>query len=100
MSHIFFQNFSMNEWGSLIAHIYSVAKATTLVYLFHERSYVASLVGIAAILIKLRLLIQQYFDIADYVVSSYRQSSPIGVRLGSYQGTWQAIGMCQSPLAV
>ena len=69
MSHIFFQNFSMNEWGSLIAHIYSVAKATTLVYLFHERSYVASLVGIAAILIKLRLLIQQYFDIADYVGS-------------------------------
>jgi hypothetical protein len=100
MSHIFFQNFSMNEWGSLIAHIYSVAKATTLVYLFHERSYVASLVGIAAILSQLRLLIQQYFDIADYVVSSYRQSSPIGVRLGSYQGTWQAIGMCQSPLAV
>ena len=89
----------MNEWRSFIAHIYSVAKATTLVYLSPARGYVASHVGIAAILSQLRLLIQQYFDIADYVVSFYGQSSSIGVRLGSYQGTWQAIEMYQSPLA-
>jgi hypothetical protein len=31
--------------------------------------YGLSLVGIAAILPQLRLLIQQYFDIGDYVVS-------------------------------
>jgi hypothetical protein len=39
------------------------------VYLFHELGYEASHVGIAAILPHLRLLIQQYFDIADYAGS-------------------------------
>jgi len=47
----------------------------------------------------LRLLIQQYFDIADYVGSSYGKSSLIGARLGSNQGTWQVTEMCQSPHA-
>jgi len=56
-------------------------------------------VGISAILPQLRLLIQQYFDIADYVGSPYGQSSLIGAPLGSYQGTWQATEMWQSPLA-
>ena len=46
-----------------------VAEATALVYVFHELGYEASLVGIAAILPHLRWLIQQYFDIADYVGS-------------------------------
>ena len=84
----------MNALRSIITRIYSVAKSTALVYLFHELGYEASLVGIPAILPQLRLLIQQYFDI-----TAYGQSSLIGARLGSYQGTWQAIEMCQSPLA-
>jgi hypothetical protein len=53
----------MNAFRSLIANIYSVADATALVYLFHELEYGLTLVGIAAILPQLRLLIQQYFDI-------------------------------------
>jgi hypothetical protein len=44
-------------------HIY--AKAPTLTYSFHG----SSLVGIAVILPELRLLIQQYFNIVDYVCS-------------------------------
>jgi hypothetical protein len=42
-------------------HVY--AKAPTLAYSSHELGEEASLVGIAAILSELRLLIQQYFDI-------------------------------------
>jgi len=89
----------MNALRSIATHIYLVAKSTALVYLFQELGNEASLVGIAAIVPQLRLLIQQYFDIAAYVGSPYGQPSPIGARLGSYQGTWQAIEMCQSPLA-
>ena len=75
----------MNAFRSLIAHIYSVAKANTLVYLFHDLGSGVSLVGIADIFPQLRVLNQQYFDIADYVGSYYGQSGLIGARLGSYR---------------
>ena len=52
-------------------HVYT--KALTLSYSFHELVDEASLVGIAAILPELRLLIQEYFDIVDYVGSLYGQ---------------------------
>jgi hypothetical protein len=52
----------MNAFRSLLANIYSVADATALVYVFHELGYELSLVGIAAILPQLRLLIQQYIS--------------------------------------
>ena len=52
-------------------HVY--AKAPTRAYSFHELGDEASLVGIAAILPELCLLIQQYFDIVDYVGSLYGQ---------------------------
>jgi hypothetical protein len=48
-------------------HVYAKAPA-----FFHELSDEASLVGIVA-LPELRLLIQQYFNIMDYVVSPYGQ---------------------------
>jgi hypothetical protein len=48
-------------------HVY--AKAPTLTYSFHELGDGSSLVGIAVILPELRLLIQQYFNIVDYVCS-------------------------------
>ena len=48
-------------------HVYT--KALTLSYSFHELVDEASLVGIAAILPHLHLLIQQYFDITNYVGS-------------------------------
>ena len=47
------------------------AKATALDYSFHKLGNEASLVGVAAILLELRLLIQQYFDVVDYVGSLY-----------------------------
>jgi hypothetical protein len=43
------------------------AKAPTLAYAFHVLGAKASLVGIAAILPELPLLIQIYFDIVDFV---------------------------------
>ena len=43
------------------------AKAPALAYSFHELGAKASLVGIAAILPELPLLIQIYFDIVDFV---------------------------------
>ena len=43
------------------------AKASALVYLFHELGAEASLVGIVDILPELPLLIQIYFDIVDFV---------------------------------
>jgi hypothetical protein len=43
------------------------AKAPALAYSFHELGAEASLVGIAAILPELPLLIQIYFDIVDFV---------------------------------
>ena len=49
----------MKTLRSIITHIYSVAKYTVLIYLFHELRYEASLVAIAAILPQLPLLIQQ-----------------------------------------
>ena len=52
-------------------HVYT--KALTLSYSFHELVDEASLAGIAAILPELRLLIQQYFYIVDYVGSLYGQ---------------------------
>ena len=86
----------MNAFRSLIANIYSVADATALVYLFHELEYGLSLVGIASILPQLRLLIQQYFDIGGLRCFILR---PIKSRFCSYQGTWQATEIWQSPLA-
>jgi hypothetical protein len=65
-------------------------KAPELAFSFHE-------LGDEASLPDLRLLIQQYFDIVDYVVSLYGQTRPIRALLCSYQGTWQA--KYQSPLA-
>jgi hypothetical protein len=44
---------------------------------------------------QLRLLIQQYFDIGGLRCFILR---PIKSRFGSYQGTWQATEMWQSPL--
>jgi len=50
-------------------HMY--AKAPPLAYSFHELCDKAPLVGSSVILPELRLLIQQYFDIVDYVGSLY-----------------------------
>jgi hypothetical protein len=50
-------------------HVYT--KAPAFIYSFHELGDEASLVGIAAILPELCLLIQQYFDIVDYIGSLY-----------------------------
>jgi hypothetical protein len=53
-------------------HVY--VKVPALVYSFHELGDEASLVvGIVTILPELHLLIQQYFDIADYFGSLYGQ---------------------------
>jgi hypothetical protein len=54
-----------------IHHLY--AKAPSLTYSFHELGNEASLVEISAILPEWCLLIQQYFDIVDYVGSLYGQ---------------------------
>jgi hypothetical protein len=61
---IFLENFWMKTQEHLIS-----SQTIALVYLLHELGYEASLVGNSAILPHLRLLIQQYFDIADYVGS-------------------------------
>ena len=67
----------MNVWRSLLLsgeynhHVY--AKASELEYSFNELGHESSLVGIAAILPELLFLIQQYFDIVDYVGSLYGQ---------------------------
>ena len=48
-------------------------KAPALTYSFHELGDEFSLVGITVILPELRLSIQQYFNIVDYVDSLYSQ---------------------------
>ena len=58
-------------------HVYT--KAPALAYSFHDLGDEASLVKIAAILPELRLLIQHYFDIVNYVGSFYGQKSIIRV---------------------
>jgi hypothetical protein len=62
---------ALSPWYMHKAYFYVHAKATALVYSFHKLGNEASLVGIAAIFLELRLLIQQYFDIVDYVGSLY-----------------------------
>ena len=62
--HNFFENFGMKTEAHLIS-----SQSPASVYLFHELGYEVSLVGVAAILPHLPFLIQQYFEIADYVGS-------------------------------
>ena len=62
---------ALSPWYMHKAYFYVYAKATALVYSFHKLGNEASLVGIAAILLELRFIIQQYFDIVDYFGSLY-----------------------------
>ena len=74
----------MNVRRSLFAHIFSVARIITtlnakipvLTFSFYELGYKSFLVPIASFLSKLRLLLQHYFDIVDYVGSLYTNKVP------------------------
>jgi hypothetical protein len=65
-------------------HVYT--KAPALAYSFHDLGNEASLVKIATILPELRLLIQHYIDIVNYVGSFYGKKVSFVFDLGSYQG--------------
>ena len=78
-------------------HVY--AKAPTLAYWFHEPCDDTSLGGIAAFLQSLRLLIQQYFNIVHYIGCTLWQIKSQNDRLRSFQQTWQATEMSNSPIA-